>query len=145
MSFQKLQPKINYRDYNNFDNEKFWSDIWKMNLNATDLEGAMKTVFRIFNKHAPIKRTYIRVIVALSMTKGLHKAIMKRSKLKNKFLKSKNLPDRKNYTSQRNFRKKLLKNTKRTYFNNLDIKNITDNQTCRKTVVPLFSIEFSES
>ena len=81
MSFQKLQPKINYRDYNNFDNEKFWSDIWKMNLNATDLEGAMKTVFRIFNKHAPIKRKYIRVIVALSVTKGLHKAIMKRSKL----------------------------------------------------------------
>ena len=70
MSFQKLQPKINYRDYNNFDNEKFWSDIWKMNLNATDLEGAMKTVFRIFNKHAPIKRTYIRVIVALSMLRA---------------------------------------------------------------------------
>ena len=30
MSFQKLQPKIiNYRDYKNFDNEKFWSDIWE--------------------------------------------------------------------------------------------------------------------
>ena len=39
MSFQKLQPKIiNYRDYKNFDNEKFRSDICKMNLNTTDLE-----------------------------------------------------------------------------------------------------------
>ena len=57
MSFQKLQPKIiNYRDYKNFDNEKFRSDICKMNLNTTDLEGFMKTVFHIFNKHAPIKR-----------------------------------------------------------------------------------------
>ena len=50
MSFQKLQPKINYRDYQHFDNGKFRSDIWQMNLNATDLEGFMKTVCNIFNK-----------------------------------------------------------------------------------------------
>ena len=56
MSFQKQQPKIiNNIDYKNFDNEKFWSDICKMNLNATALERFMKTVFHIFNKHAPIK------------------------------------------------------------------------------------------
>ena len=130
MSFQKLQPKIiNYRDYKNFDNEKFRSDICKMNLNTTDLEGFMKTVFHIFNKHAPIKRKYIRANEAPFMTKDLHKAIMKRSKLRNKFLKSRNLSDRKNYTSQRNLCKKLLKNTKRTYFNNLDIRKFTDNRT----------------
>ena len=52
---------------------------------------------------------------------------MKRSKLRNKFLKSRNLSDRKNYTSQRNLCEKLLKNTKRTYFNNLDIMKVTDN------------------
>ena len=35
MSFQKLQSKIiNFRDYKNFDNEKFQLDIWKMNLNT---------------------------------------------------------------------------------------------------------------
>ena len=46
MSFQKLQPKIiNYIHYKNFDNEKFRTDIWKMNLNTTDPEGFMKTVF----------------------------------------------------------------------------------------------------
>ena len=46
MSFQKLEPKIiNYRGYKNFDNEKFRSDIWKMNLNTTYLKGFMKTVF----------------------------------------------------------------------------------------------------
>ena len=60
MSFQKLQPKIiNYRGHKNFDNEKFRSDIFKMNLNTTDVEGFMKTVFHIFNKHAPIKRKCI--------------------------------------------------------------------------------------
>ena len=146
MSFQKLQPKIiNYRDYKNFDNEKFRSDICKMNLNTTDLERFMKTVFHIFNKHAPIKRKHIRANEAPFMTKDLHKAIMKRSKLRNKFLKSRNLSDRKNYTSQRNLCKKLLKNTKRTYSNNLDIKKVTDNRTFWKTVILLFSNKFSKS
>ena len=146
MSFQKLQSKIlNYRDYTSFDNEKFWSDIWKMNLNAADVGGFMKAVFRIFIKHAPIKRKYFRVIEAPFMTKDVLKAIMKRSKLRSKFLKSRKLSDRKNYISQRNICKKLLRNTKRTYFNNSDIKNVTDNQTLRKTAVPLLSIKFSKS
>ena len=129
MSFQKLQPKIiNYRDYKNFDNEKFRSDICKMNLNTTDLEGFMKTVFHIFNKHAPIKRIYIRANEAPFMTKYLHKAIVKRSKLRNKFLKSRD-----------------LSNTKRIYFNNFDIRKVTDNRRFCKTVVPLFSNKFSKS
>ena len=100
MSFQKLQPKtINYK---NFDNEKFRSDTWKMNLNTTDLEGFMKTLFHIFNKHIPIKRKCIRANEALFMTKDFHKSIMKRSKLRKKFLKSMNLSDRKDL--QRNLK-----------------------------------------
>ena len=105
----------------------------------------MKIVFHIFNKHAPIKRIYIRANKAPFMTKDLHKAIMKRSKLRTKFLKPRDLSDRKNYTSQRNPCKKLSKNNKRTYFNNLDIRKDTDNQTFWKTVVPLFSNKFSKS
>ena len=48
-----------------------------MNLNTTDLEGFMKTVFRIFNKNVPIKEKHIRANEAPFMTKDLHKAIMK--------------------------------------------------------------------
>ena len=80
-----------------------------MNLNTTDLEGFMKTVFHIFNKHAPIKRKYIRANEAPFMSKDLHEAIMKRSKLRNKFLKSRTLSDRKTYTSQRNPSHTMLK------------------------------------
>ena len=116
-----------------------------MNLNATDLEAFMKTVFHIFKKHAHIKRKYIRATEAPFMIKDLHKAMMKKSKLRNKFLISGNFSDRKKYTSQRNLCKKLLKNTKRTYFNNLDIRKVTDNRTFWKTVVPLFSNKFSKS
>ena len=72
-----------------------------MNLNTTDLVGFLKTVFRIFNKHVPIKRKYIRVNKAPFMSKDLHRAILKRSKLRNKFLKSRILSDRKNDTSQK--------------------------------------------
>ena len=102
--FQKLPPKIvNSWDYKNFDNLKFRLDISKFDFDTSDLEGFKNTIFCIFNKHAPIKRKYVRANEAPFMTKGLHKAIMKRSKLRNKFLKSKALSDRKAYTSQCNF------------------------------------------
>ena len=73
------------------------------------------------------------------MTKELHKAIVKRSRLRNKFLKTKSITDRKNYNVQRNYCKKLLRSTKKSYFNNLDISKINDNRSFWKTIVPLFS------
>ena len=46
------------------------------------------------------------------MTKELHRAIMKRLGLRNKFMKTTSIIDRKNY--------KLLRSTKKSYFNKLD-------------------------
>ena len=63
------------------------------------------------------------------MTKELHKAIMKRSRLRNKFLKKESITDRRNYNVQRNHCKKLLRSTKKSYFNNLDISKINDNRS----------------
>ena len=54
---------------------------------------------------------------------------MKRSRLRNTYLRSKSLTDRKKYNIQRNFCKKLLRTTKKEYFNNLDTKKVTDNKT----------------
>ena len=78
------------------------------------------------------------------MTKERHKTITKRSKLRNKILKSKTFSDRKAHTSKRNFFKKLLRNTKNRYFNNLDINKVTDTRTFLKTAVPLFQTNFQE-
>ena len=72
------------------------------------------------------------------MTKELQKAIMKRSRLRNKFVKKKNEIDRNNYKVQRNYCKKLLKTTKKQYLI-LDNSKVTDNITLWKTVVPLFT------
>ena len=40
---------------------------------------------------------------------------------------------------------KMLKNSKRTYFNNLDIRKVTDNRRFWKTVIPIFSNKCSKS
>ena len=44
------------------------------------------TIFNIFNYHVPIKKKYIRANKAPFKSKELHKAIMKRSGLRNIFL-----------------------------------------------------------
>ena len=46
---------------------------------------------------------------------------------------------KKNYITRRNLCKKLLKNTKKSYFENLDIKQITDNKSFWRNVLPLFT------
>ena len=40
----------------------------------------------ILNKHAPTKQKYVRANQGRFMTKDLYKAIMKRSRLRNKYL-----------------------------------------------------------
>ena len=86
-----------------------------------------------------MKRKYVRAKEAPFMTKELHKRIMKRSRLRNKFLKNKNEINRNNYKVQRNYCKKLLKTTKKQYFNNLNTSKVTDNRILWKTVVLLLT------
>ena len=86
-----------------------------------------------------MKRKYVRANEAPSITKELHKAIMKRLRLRNKFPKNKDEINRNHYKVQRNYCKKLLKTTKKEYFNNLNTSKVTDNRTFWKTVVPLFA------
>ena len=71
------------------------------------------------------------------MTKELHNAVIKRSRYRNKFLKDKSQTSRENYKIQRNLCKKLLRKTKKSYFESLNTKKITDNRTFWKTAVPL--------
>ena len=73
------------------------------------------------------------------MNRTLSKEIMKRSALRNKFLKSKSEADKKNYVKQRNYCVSLLWRTKKEYYGNLDPRNIVDNRTFWKTVKPFLS------
>ena len=142
-SFHKRGPKIiKYRDYKNFENNKFRSEILKCNFDYTDLRTFKEAVFNIFNKNALIKKKYVRANEAPFMTKELYKAIMKRSRLRNKFLKDRTENNQNNFKLQRNFCKKLLRTTKKLYYSNLDIKKVTDNKTFWKTIIPFFTKAF---
>ena len=78
------------------------------------------------------------------MNRILSKGIMKRSRLRNKFLKSKSRADKKNYIKQRNYCVPLLRRTEKEYYWNVDPKKIADNRTFWRTVKPLLSNKFIE-
>ena len=73
------------------------------------------------------------------MNKEIHKAIMVKSRLRNKFLKEKTAFSREAYSKQRNYCVKLIRESKIKYFGNLNVKNITDNKNFWKTVGSNFS------
>ena len=70
------------------------------------------------------------------MTKELYKAIMTRSRLKNKFLKLKTIASRNAYKKQRNLCMSLLRSTKKSYYENLDPDLLSDNKKFWKHVKP---------
>ena len=93
----------------------------------------------LINKHAPMKQKYIRANTAPFMNKKLSKAVMTRSRLKNKFLKNPNAINKATYKKHRNYVTRLFKKEKKFYYNNLDTNLITDNKKFWKTIKPFFS------
>ena len=73
------------------------------------------------------------------MTKELRKEIMKRSKIRNKFKRSRNHENRCNFKFQRNYCVNLLRKTKKKCYENLSVKTVMDNQTFWKTIKPYMS------
>ena len=146
MTFQKLKPRIiNYRDYKHFNNERFRCDLMS-ELSNTKLEFNNNSFTEFFNicrstldQHAPRKQKHARGNHMPFMNKTLSKEIMKRTKLRNKFLKERNDENRKRYTSQRNYCVSLLNKTKKDYYRNLNEKDVSDNKTVWKTVKPFLS------
>ena len=98
------------------------------------------TIFLIvLDKHAPIKKKHLRANHTNFVTKQLRKAVMKRSKLRNDFLKDRNDASQSAYRKQRNLCVTLLRKAKKQYFSNLEPKLITDNKKFWNSVKPLFS------
>ena len=145
-TFKKVRPRIiNYRSFKHFSNEAFRVSF-KTNLscevyinNDNGLERFCKTAIDTLNKIAPIKKKYARSNQMPFMTKELSKEIILSSRLRNKFLIDKTDENRFLYTQQRNKCVALLRKTKKTYYKNLDEKNVTDNKKFWKTVKPYLS------
>ena len=86
--FPKPTPKIvSYRNYRNFRNDEFRvglnNEILKHDINNIEYQYFLNVFIEILNKHAPMKTKYLRANQGKFTTKGLHKAIMKRSRLRN--------------------------------------------------------------
>ena len=91
ISLHKQKPKvINYRNYKTFNNSMFRTDfLAKINKDNTYMgcQQFENTFLNILNAHVPLKQRYLRANDAPFMNKTLRKAIMHRSKLRNKYLK----------------------------------------------------------
>ena len=81
----------------------------------------------------------IRANEAPYMTKHLRKAIMTRSRFENKYLKSRSLTDRDIFKKQKNYCNRLYKKERKNYYNNIDIKVITDTKKFWGTIKPFLT------
>ena len=95
------------------------------------------------NKHAPTIKKRFRANQGGFMTKELNKAIMTRSRLRNKYLKEQRADSNMEHDKQRNYCVNLLRSNKKSYFTNSNISSTTDNKKFWKTVQLLFSDKIS--
>ena len=72
------------------------------------------------------------------MNKDMRKAIMNRTKLKNMCYKHPTEENMRKFKKQRNFCVKLLRETRKDFYSNLDARQITDNRKFWKNIKPLF-------
>ena len=130
-----------YRDYNSFNIDHFKEDLDNnlKNNSITEYSHFQNIFLEILHKHAPIKKKILRFNDNPFMTKALRKAIMHRSKLKNIFHKTRAKEDWNSNKKQRNLCVNLLRNTKKDYFQKLNVKDLTDNKTFWKTIKPFLS------
>ena len=102
----KRTPNIMiYRKYTNFDKDKFIDEISfnlpKHNLQELSLEAFISMFKIVFEKHAPLKKKYLRATHSKFVPKELSKAIMLMSKLRKRFLKDRTEESRCKYKKQR--------------------------------------------
>ena len=143
--FQKKGPIfIKYRNYN-FDETLFRNELSQEMGNicfegkSPDYDTFHHAFMTVLDKYAPTKEKKVRANNAPFMNKALSKAIMTRSRLRNRYNKTPTYENLVAYKKQRNFCVKLSRKTKRDYYNNIKINNVTDNKTFWRTIKPLFS------
>ena len=88
-TFPKVTPKqIVYRKFKNFDLDNFRNEI-RTKMQSIGKYETFEEFLKVLNKHAPLKRNFIRANHVPYMTKNMHKAwktCMKRSQLENKYI-----------------------------------------------------------
>ena len=145
-SSQKMKPKnITYRNYKLIFKELYKEglvfELSNKSFQFNKLKRFLEICENTLHRHVPRKKKFIRVRKNHSpfMNKELSKTIMKRTRLRNKFLINESPGNRENFNKQRNYCVHLVRKSKREYYGNLNEKNVTDNKTFWKTVKPFLS------
>ena len=120
-TYEKLKPRIiNYRDYKIFCNDTFRQILSEklaaenINANCNGFEKFLQICINTLDIFAPCKKKYARGNNMPFMNKSLTKAHMKRSRLRNLYLKKKTDTSKTAYIKQRNYCVSLLQKTKKT-------------------------------
>ena len=138
-----LSPKVvSYRKHKHFDSDRFKLEVPNKlsmkNPSTMDYENFQDTIIDSLNKHAPLKRKYLRANHSNFIMKELSKAIMQRSKLRNLYLELRSDESRSRYKKQRNVCMSVLRKAKRKHYEDLSIADLTDNKKFLKLVKPFF-------
>ena len=117
MSFRKHSPIERYdRDCKCFDRTRFKNNLnEKLSEGISDHESFKTTFTEVLNKHAPLRKKFLRVNHAPYITKTLRKVIMRRSQLETKYLRIKTQTDLKLYKKHKNFCSKSYQRKRRKY------------------------------
>ena len=118
--FQKQVPiTISYRDYKHFNHDLFRNELLRALYNRTNTminyDIFEEIIIRLLNKHAPLKNRFARANNSPFMNKALSKAVMTRSRLRNKFVKNPSHKNQVTYTRYRNYCTGLFRKEKKSF------------------------------
>ena len=140
----KDKPKIiQYRDFNHFDNASFKTDLLQelsiQNVRPGEFEKFKYISSKILNTHTPIKEKHVRCNQSPFTNKQFRKAITTQTRLLNKYRKYNSAGNLFTYKRQRNLCVKLLRKSKKVFYNNLNLKRITYNRKFWQTIKPNYT------
>ena len=122
-TFSKAEPKlVHYRKYKTSNSESFKVSLGNALGSCSASYDDFNQITSTLDQHALKKKKLIRGDHNPHMNKTLRKAALLRSKLKNRANKSKNTRDINMYRQRRNLAVYLNKDSKCSYFSNVDIR-----------------------
>ena len=103
--FKKKEPKVlQYRDYKDFSEEEYReflvNSVWDQDQRPP-YDVFLRKCKIALDRSAPLKYIYLRSNHGPFMNKDISKAIMDRTRLRHKFLRSRSVEDRNAYNKQR--------------------------------------------
>ena len=118
---------------------ELFKELNENNVSANQSEVFQTISLGLLNKLAPLKKKTLRNNQSSFITQDVQKTIMIRSRLRNKFLKTKSQECKQDYNKQRNLCDTMVRKAKKNYFNNLNVGNVTDNKQFWKTLKHFFT------